>query len=267
MLYVQHKTTVHGVESRMLRGGTGDTVLFLHGAGGLSGWLDYFDRLAHRFDVLAPEHPGFGKNERPEWITSVADLARYYKTFCAGLGRIHLIGSSMGGWLASELAMQVPEAIRSLTLIAPAGMRARAPGSGPGALPSRAERLRRFYFDQSFVDRVLAQDPHDIQKIEAGNYATTELLGGPGFHDPSLQESLGRLNCPTLVLWGEEDRVVSVAQAKLWSDAVAGAEVHVFSRCGHLPHVEMSEAAASLTQAFIQRSASQTQGTDLAHAV
>lgn len=256
MLYVHHKTMVHGVESRMLRGGTGDEVLFLHGAGGMTGWLDYFDKLAHSYDVLAPEHPGFGKNERPEWIASVTDLARYYTTFCASLGGIHLVGSSLGGWLASRLAMQVPQAIRSLTLIAPAGMRARATGSGPGAWPSRAERLRRYYFDQSFVERVLAQDPHDIQKIESGNLKTSELLGGPGFYDPTLELELGKVSCPTLILWGEEDRVVSVELAKRWSDAIAGAEVHVFPRCGHLPHVEMSDAAASLTEAFIERTTS-----------
>jgi pimeloyl-ACP methyl ester carboxylesterase len=253
MLYVQHKTMVHGVASRMLRGGEGDTVLFLHGAGGLTGWLDYFDRLAQRYEVLAPEHPGFGKSERPDWIGSVADLTRYYRTFCAGLGQVHLIGSSLGGWLASQLAMLAPEAIRSLTLIAPAGMRARPVGSGPGALHSRVERLLRFYYDHSLVERVLAQDPPDIQKIESGNYKTAELLGGPGFYDPTLEQALQGVTCPTLVVWGEEDRVVSVEQAKLWSNAIHGAEVRIFPACGHLPHVEFSDATARLTEAFIHR--------------
>jgi pimeloyl-ACP methyl ester carboxylesterase len=249
---------VHGITSRMLRGGSGEVILFLHGAGGLTGWLDYFDRLAQRYDVVAPEHPGFGMSERPDWIRSVDDLARYYKTFCAGLGQVHLIGSSLGGWLASKLAMLAPEAVRSLTLIAPAGMRARSAGSGPGALPSRVERLRRFYYNQSFVERVLAQDPPDIQKIETGNYITSELLGGPGFCDPTMEQALRALRCPTLVLWGEEDRVVSVEQAKLWGDAISGAEIHVLPNCGHLPHVELSAATARLTDSFIRKTFERT---------
>jgi pimeloyl-ACP methyl ester carboxylesterase len=253
MAYVQHDTIVEGIQSRVLEGGDGDTVLFLHGAAGLTGWLPYFESLSHHFRVLAPEHPGYGSVVRPDSIASVADLAEYYKSFVADLGRFHLIGSSLGGWLASALALRVPESIRSLTLIAPAGMRARPNGSGPGALPSRVERLRTLYFDQTWAERTLAQDPSDIQQIETKNWATTSLLGGPGFHDPNMESELAKLGCPVLVLWGAEDQVVSSEQAGTWGKAIAGAEVHVLPRCGHLPHIEMMSTAAGLTHEFISK--------------
>jgi pimeloyl-ACP methyl ester carboxylesterase len=253
MLHVQHKTITHGVTSRMLRAGNGDPVLFLHGGEGLTGWLDYLDRLAFNYDVLAPEHPGFGKSERPAWTPSIADLARYYKTFCANLGQVNLIGSSLGGWLASRLAILAPEAISSLTLIAPAGMRGHTTDNGSGRLPTRAQRLQQLFSDQSFVERLLAQDPHDIMKIESANSKTCELLCGPEHYDPTLEKTLEGLECPTLILWGEDDNFISVEQAKLWDSAIAGAEVQVLSRCGHFPHVELPDEAARLTKAFLER--------------
>ncbi|MCX4174537.1 MULTISPECIES: alpha/beta fold hydrolase [Paraburkholderia] len=253
MAYVQRDTMVSGVRSRMFEGGEGETVLFLHGAAGLTGWLPYFESLSHRFKVLAPEHPGYGEVVRPDSIVSIADLAEYYKSFTAGLGRFHLIGSSLGGWLASMLALLAPAEVQSLTLIAPAGMRERPDGSGPGTLPSRGERLRRLYFDQGFVERILAQDPPDIQQIETRNWATSSLLGGPGFYNPMMQSELAKLACPTLILWGKEDQVVSVEQARLWGNAITGADVRIFSRCGHLPHLEMATMAAGLTQDFINK--------------
>jgi pimeloyl-ACP methyl ester carboxylesterase len=256
MLYVEDKKMVHGVMSRLLRGGEGDTVVFLHGAGGLPRWLEYFDKVACCNEVLVPEHPGFGKSERPEWIASVADLARYYQAFIANLGKIHLIGSSLGGWLASELAVLAPEAIRSLTLIGPVGMRALSDGSGLGAPSTRAERLQRLYFDPSFVELILAQDPLDIDEIESRNWTTAGLLGGQGFYDSGLEKRLEKISCPTQVFWGEEDCIVPVAQAEVWRNAIVGAKMHVFPRCGHLPHVERSDDVAALTEAFFQQSSS-----------
>jgi pimeloyl-ACP methyl ester carboxylesterase len=93
-----------GVSIRLHRAGKGPTVLFLHGAGGVPQWLPFFDALAERYELLVPEHPGFGDSDDPPWITSISDLAMFYLDLVeeAGLGNIHLIGNSLGGWLAKE---------------------------------------------------------------------------------------------------------------------------------------------------------------------
>jgi len=96
---------VQEVAIKLHRVGRGPTVLFLHGAGGVPQWLPFFDALAERYELLVPEHPGFGGSDDPPWIHSMADLAMFYLDLVeeAGLDRIHLIGNSLGGWLAAEI--------------------------------------------------------------------------------------------------------------------------------------------------------------------
>ena len=96
---------VQDVAIKLHRVGRGPTVLFLHGAGGVPQWLPFFDALADRYELLVPEHPGFGGSDDPPWIHSMADLAMFYLDLVeeAGLDRIHLIGNSLGGWLAAEI--------------------------------------------------------------------------------------------------------------------------------------------------------------------
>src|SRR4051794_17821675 len=90
---------VRDIRVRLHRAGRGSTVLFLHGAGGVPQWLPFFDALAERYELLVPEHPGFGGSDDPSWITSMADLAMFYLDLVeeAGVGRGDLIGNSLGG--------------------------------------------------------------------------------------------------------------------------------------------------------------------------
>jgi pimeloyl-ACP methyl ester carboxylesterase len=95
---------VRDVTVKLHRAGRGPTVLFLHGAGGVPQWLPFFDALAERYQLLVPEHPGFGGSDDPPWIHSISDLAMFYLDLVeeARLDRIHLIGNSLGGWLAPK---------------------------------------------------------------------------------------------------------------------------------------------------------------------
>ena len=116
---------VRDVSVRMLQSGSGPLVLFLHGANGLPQWLPFFERLATQFDVRVPEHPGYGTSDNPAWMRNVGDLAMYYLDFLDGLdgGKVHLIGHSLGGWAAAEMATRNCARLASLTLLAPAGIR------------------------------------------------------------------------------------------------------------------------------------------------
>src|ERR1700691_746147 len=99
---------VRGVAIKLHRAGRGPTVLFLHGAGGVPQWLPFFDALAERYELLVPEHPRFGGSADPPWIHSMSDLAMFYLDLIeeAGLDRVHLIGNSLGGWLAAEILIR-----------------------------------------------------------------------------------------------------------------------------------------------------------------
>src|SRR3954462_15351307 len=119
MPYAENTITVRGMRVRVLRGGSGPPLIFLHGASGHVGWLPFLERLSQRFDVIAPEHPGFGASDDPSWLDQPADLAYFYLDLIDALKleRVHLIGTSLGGWVAAELAVRNTSRLATLTLV------------------------------------------------------------------------------------------------------------------------------------------------------
>ena len=109
----------------MSRDGKGPILVYLHGANGPNPWTKWFDDLAQRFTVIAPDHPSYGRSDDAEWLENIGDLAYFYLDFfkAMSLKDIHLVGHSMGGWLAAEIAIRSTERIKTLTLIAAAGLR------------------------------------------------------------------------------------------------------------------------------------------------
>ena len=103
--------------------GSGDPLLFLHGAGGLHGWPPFLEALAQSFRVIAPEHPGFGQSDGLEILDDIVDLALYYTEFmdAMGLDDPYLVGHSLGGMIGAEVAAIQPERVSKLVLVAPDG--------------------------------------------------------------------------------------------------------------------------------------------------
>src|ERR1700722_9518262 len=126
-----------GGRVRLLRGGTGEPVLFLHAAGGAGAWLPFHSRLAEAgVEGIAPDHPGFGQSDDFPEVEAIDDLVYHYLEVLDGLGlglrgaRPHVVGASFGGWIAAELAVHSPQLIGSLTLLSAAGLRLpRHPGA------------------------------------------------------------------------------------------------------------------------------------------
>src|SRR5947208_5212874 len=141
--------TVDGATVRLLRGGSGTPLVLLPGAGGHTGWMGFLEGLSQRFAVFAPEHPGFGQSDDPPWLDKVSDLAYFYLDLLQALSleRVHLIGTSLGGWIAAELAVRNTARLASLTLVGAVGITA-----GGQPIPDIfrmpvEENLRRFYAD------------------------------------------------------------------------------------------------------------------------
>src|SRR6202035_4235333 len=126
MPHVEEMLTVNDTTIRLLRGGRAGAppLVFLHGAGGHTGWIGFLDALAEDFAVYAPEHPGFGRSDDPSWLDEVGDLAYFYLDVLAALGleRVHLIGTSLGGWIAAELAVRDASRLAGLTLVGAVGI-------------------------------------------------------------------------------------------------------------------------------------------------
>ena len=116
---------VNGLNTAYRRKGSGEPVLFLHGAGSTRMWLPMYEQFSKSVDFIAPEHPGFGETPRPDWLQNFNDLVIHYDQFLAELGIVdfHLVGWSLGGWTAAEFASYYPRRLKSLTLIVPIGLR------------------------------------------------------------------------------------------------------------------------------------------------
>ena len=99
-----------------MRGGSGAPLLLLHGAAGVTAWLPYMEQLARRFDVIVPDHPGFGGSDTPGWLDNISDLAYFYLDVIEQLklDRVNLVGSSLGGWVAAEVAVRSCQRLNAL---------------------------------------------------------------------------------------------------------------------------------------------------------
>jgi pimeloyl-ACP methyl ester carboxylesterase len=258
MAYQAGHLSVRGVAVRMLRGGSGHPLLFLHGAGGLPDWLPFFERLAERFSLVVPEHPGFGGSDDPPWIRNVPDLAMYYLDFLEGIYSmpVHVVGHSLGGWIAAEAAVRNCGRIASLTLLAPAGIRVRGIPPGDNFIWSPEEAARNRFHDQRLVEGVLQAAPPSDEQIDLqlqNQLAAVKFGWEPRWFNPALDKWLHRITVPTHVIWGAEDRILPSAYAHLWGERVAGAQVTILQACGHLPQVERADDVAREILSFLAR--------------
>lgn len=254
---LNHK--VRDINVRMMRAGKGapnaPPMVFLHGAGGLPPWGAFAESLAANYDLIMPEHPGFGDSDTPATIRNVQDMAMYYLDFLDGLGlsKVHLVGTSLGGWIAATLATRNCTQLASLSLLAPAGLRVKGVPSGDNFIWSPEENARNLVFNQTFAEAMLAMtpSPEEQDRILKSRYMATKLGWEPRWYDPALQRWLHRINVPTLVVWGAEDKLFPAAYSTPWGESIPGAKVQIIPQAGHLLHVEKAVETAGLVHSFL----------------
>jgi pimeloyl-ACP methyl ester carboxylesterase len=250
---IEHK--VRGLSVRMLRAGAGVPLVFLHGAGGWPGWIPLFDKLATHYDVLVPEHPGFGRLDNAGAIRDIADMAMYYLDFLDGLAadRVHLVGNSLGGWIAAEVAVRNATRLKTLSLISPAGLRVKGVPMGDNFIWSPEEAARNLFHDQAFAERVLALTPseEEADRMLANRFMAARLGWQPRWFNPALERWLHRITMPTLLLWGANDKLLPCAYVRPWQERVPGAQVEIIPACGHLAHIEKADVVAAMILGFL----------------
>jgi pimeloyl-ACP methyl ester carboxylesterase len=236
------------------RAGKGPPLVFLHGAGGMPIVLPFMEKLAQRFDVIVPDHPGYGLSDEPEWLENIHDVAYFYLDFLVHLKleRVALVGNSMGGWMAMEMAVRNTSRIGALVLVSPAGIA--APGAEPADifLLSPEDTIRRLFHDQRYAEERLAMPvtPEAIDLALKNRHTTARLAWEPRLHDPMLPKWLHRIDVPTAIVWGREDQVLPVGLAHELKRLLPKAELTIFERCGHLPQVEKAEEFCDLVVRF-----------------
>ncbi len=247
--FTEEVVDVGGVGVHTLKGGSGDPLLLLHGAGGNSGWLRFADALAERYTVYYPSHPGYGKSPRPDWLESIPDMAAFYTWYLdtLGLRDVRAIGFSMGGWIASEIVATSSGYIGKLMLVGAAGVK-----------PNESEIADIFIISPAQVTDLMFHDPTqapEYQQIYGRELPPEEQLTAdlnremavrltwkPYMHDPRLAGGLlQRVNIPTRMVWGRQDRIVPVECGKIYQESIPGSELVVIENCGHSPQVEKPE--------------------------
>lgn len=257
MSHTQTMETIAGCKVSVRRAGEGPPLLFLHGARGASAWLPFMDKLAQQYTVIVPEHPGFGDSDTPSWLLNVGDLAYFYLDYldAQGLQGVHLVGTSLGGWIAAELAVRSCQHLSTLTLVDPAGIHVKGlPQKGDLFLWSPEQKVRNLFHDQAKADAALAA-PVDEAEMERQlkNSLTTALLAWqPRFYNPQLTQWLHRISVPTLVLWGAEDKLFPAEYGSEFVKRIPNARLETFEGCGHLPHVECADRFVSTVSEFIK---------------
>lgn len=226
----------------MLRAGHGKPLLFLHGSRGLEGPTPFFGALAELFDCIAPEHPGFGGGELPAWLDNVADLAHFYFEFIAdqGLRDVHLVGYDLGGWIAAEMAVRNSSALASLTLIGAQGIHVPGVPTADTFLLSNEQLLRDTFHDEGAASAWAAREKETLDDTAqlVNKQAAARLTWNPRGHDPHLGKWLHRIDVPTLVVWGDEDKLLPREYGRSWQQRVPRAQLASIAGCGHAPHLE-----------------------------
>lgn len=247
-------------EVHLLRGGDGPPLLFLHAAGGAGRWQPIHERLATRFDVIAPDHPGFGHSDDLERLDDIGDLVMHYRELCAVLDVDHLpvVGASFGGWIAAELAVHAPQLVDRLVLIAPAGLRIpEAPVTDLFIL--RPEEVPPVLFADptcAAAAELLPAEP-DVDAIlaayrELGSLA--RFAWKPFMSDPKLEGRLRFVSAPTLVVSPETDRLIPRTHAERYVKRIPDARHVVVDGAGHAVHLERPAETARAVLDFLTTS-------------
>lgn len=246
---------VRGQRVRALQAGNGPRLLYLHGFTGLT-WSPLLQQLSSRYSVLALEHPGFGRSRVPDWMMGIGDLAYFYLNLLKALDlrRVHLAGHAVGGWIASELAIRSTARLQSLSLLAPAGVVVPGVSVADVFLTPTEELLRRQVHDPEApvaAAWIKAQAATEIDIVLENREALARIGWNPRLHNRQLPTWLHRIDVPTLLIWGEDDRIIPFACHKPYMQEIAGIELMALPATGHALPAERPDAVAGRMQTFL----------------
>lgn len=257
MTYREELISVRDKQVRLLRGGMGQPLLYLHDAWSYT-WMPVHDRLAARYDVVFPIHPGFEGSDGFESIDRIEDLVFHYLDVLEALRLDHpiMLGVSLGGWLAAEFAVRYAGMLRALILVDALGLRVPGvPAADLFQLDPAQTRAALFADPTTALARELAPDTPPQASIQAMLKArqTFARFAWQFPDNARLASYLYRVNVPTLIIWGERDGVVSAAHGRAYQEGISGAELVMLPNSGHLPPVEQPEALAQTVLDFCPR--------------
>jgi pimeloyl-ACP methyl ester carboxylesterase len=225
--------------------GSGHPFLLLHGGAGPQSVTWFADLLATTRGgrVITPTHPGFGGTPRPDRIDSIKALARLYVALLDNLDleNVTVIGNSIGGWIAAEIALLGSPRVGSLVLVDAAGIEVDGHPAVDFFSLSLDEVAQLSYYDPVRFKIDPSTMPEALRAAFAGNRASLAVYGGESMSDSSLKGRLSGVTVPALVLWGDSDRMFDTEYGRAYAAAIPGAEFTLLSKTGHVPQIETPE--------------------------
>ncbi len=238
---------LQGLDVDVVRKGKGRPLLMLHGGGGPIAAMPFADKLAQSFEVIAPTHPGFGGSKLPDHFDRPDDLAFLYLDLLdeLDLKNVVLMGFSMGGWTAVEMATMTTERLSRLILVDPVGVKVggRYDRDVADIFGLPAEKLTKLMFhDPSKAPNPANLTDEQLQLVAANRTALGVYTWEPYMHNPKLPHRLHRINVPTHFIWGASDGVATVDYGRKYAALIKGATMNVIDEAGHSPQSEQPEA-------------------------
>ena len=234
---------VNGIDTAVFTAGEGDPLVYFHGAGTAFGF-DHLLPLAERFRLIVPHHPGFGASADDPSIDSLHDYVLHYLDLLERLGvdELSLVGESMGGCIAAWFAIEQTGRVRRLVLLSPFGLRVpEHPSTDFFSIPDE-EVPAHLVADMSLFAGAPMPPPPEFLADRYRESTSFARVGWRSPYDLKLPKWLHRIGAPTLLIWGDEDRLHPVGQAAAWAKLIQGAEVRTFPGVGHIPVLESREA-------------------------
>jgi pimeloyl-ACP methyl ester carboxylesterase len=257
--FTEELVQVADVQIQLRQGGTGEPLLVLHSELGVPGWLRTYELLAQHYTVYVPSLPGFGQSARPDWIISIRDLAAWVTWFTRDLKLLkplNVIGFSMGGWIAAEIATVNAAIFKKMVLVGAAGLKPEEGQVWDYFVNSGKEAFEAAFYDPAqspeyaqYYDKVWT--PEEAEQVEINREMAARLLWKPYMRSHTLSALLRGVATPTLIVWGREDRIIPLDACQLYQRAIKGATAEILDRCGHMPEMEQPDAFVKAVLDFL----------------
>ena len=236
--------------------GAGRTFLLLHGGAGPASMYGLTDALSAKARTVVPVHPGFNGTPRPERFHRIEDLVLAYLSLIERLDLrdVVLVGNSLGGWIAAEMALRLSPRLAGAVLINSVGIDAGKPELAivdPATVPSQDLAGLSFHDPKKFA--FAASTPEAAAARVENQKALRVYAGEPFMHEPTLRARLANMPIPTLVIWGESDRIASPDYGRLLASSIPNSQFAPVAEAGHFPQIEQLGEVERLIGAFADR--------------
>ena len=248
--------TIEDLRLETFHKGEGAPLLLLHGGGGLDHRAPFLAMLAERYELIAPSHPGFGRSPLPDRFDSVDDLAYLYLDLLDALDLrdIILMGFSLGGWIAAEIAVRCAHRLSKLILVGPVGIKVgdREHRDIPDIFALSPEEVARLAFHdaaKAVVDYGKLTD-EELRIVARNRESLALYTWEPYMHNPKLRHRLGRIRIPTMLIRGASDGLISRAYIDAYAAAIRNSRVAEIEAAGHSPEIERPREFVRMAAAF-----------------